>query len=333
MLYVLTFHTNIVSLTRAIAQGIHWNTENSYLTKNRKPLCVLTYQYGQWVIEYNPIPNAALATAAKAKRIMPTSKASARRWHERTGHPSMEVIKHLPEVADGIEIVDNDDDDQEQCEVCHLTTAKQQRSLRPMPRGSRPFERVHMDLIEMTPAYNGLMYAFHIHCDWCHIFRNYNINHKWEAREKLEEFRAWIRTQFGYDIAIIHVDGETALLPLLQRYERHDGFQLEISVPRTPSQNGATERSGGVMIGKARAIRIESKLPANLWPEFFNYAEYMMNRLPVRALKWKSPYQFLFEHLGRPHPRPNLSQLVLPGSKAFMRKKVIPKTHKVEPRA
>ena len=44
----------------------------------------------------------------------------------------MEVIKHLPEVADGIEIVDNDDDDQEQCEVCHLTTAKQQRSLRLM---------------------------------------------------------------------------------------------------------------------------------------------------------------------------------------------------------
>ena len=34
MLYVLTFHINIVSLTRAIAWGIHWNTENSYLTKN-----------------------------------------------------------------------------------------------------------------------------------------------------------------------------------------------------------------------------------------------------------------------------------------------------------
>jgi len=147
-----------------------------------------------------------------------------------------------------------------------------------------------MDLIEMTPAYNGAMYAFHIHCDWCRVIRNYNINHKWEAREKLQEFRAWIRTQFGYDIAIIHVDGETALLPLLKHYERHDGFQLEISVPKTPNQNGATERSGGVMIGKARAIRIDSKLPANLWPEFFNYAKYMINRLPIRALKWKSPY-------------------------------------------
>ena len=132
VLYVSTFHTNIVSLTRAIARGIHWNTENSYLTKNWKPLCILTYQYRQWVIKYNPIPNAALAMAAKAKQIMPTSKASARRWHEQTGHPSMEVIKHLPKVADGVEIVDNNDDNQEQCEVCHLTTAKQQRSLRLM---------------------------------------------------------------------------------------------------------------------------------------------------------------------------------------------------------
>jgi hypothetical protein len=46
-LYVLTFHTNIVSLTRAIAWGVHWNMENIYLTKNGKPLCALAHQYGQ----------------------------------------------------------------------------------------------------------------------------------------------------------------------------------------------------------------------------------------------------------------------------------------------
>jgi hypothetical protein len=46
MLYALTFHTNIVSLTRAIAWGVYWNIENIYLTKNGKPLCALMYQYG-----------------------------------------------------------------------------------------------------------------------------------------------------------------------------------------------------------------------------------------------------------------------------------------------
>jgi hypothetical protein len=45
-LYALTFHTNIVSLTRVIARGVYWNTKNMYLTKNSKPLCALTHYYG-----------------------------------------------------------------------------------------------------------------------------------------------------------------------------------------------------------------------------------------------------------------------------------------------
>jgi hypothetical protein len=45
-LYVLTFYTNIVFLTWAIAWGVHWNIENMYFTKNGKPLCALIYQYG-----------------------------------------------------------------------------------------------------------------------------------------------------------------------------------------------------------------------------------------------------------------------------------------------
>jgi hypothetical protein len=68
-----------------------------------------------------------------------------------------------------------------------------------------------MDLVELTPAYNGAMYAFY-------IIKNYNLINKWEARKKLNKFREWIRTQFGYNIAIIHINGETALVPLFKRY-------------------------------------------------------------------------------------------------------------------
>jgi hypothetical protein len=51
-----------------------------------------------------------------------------------------------------------------------------------------------MDLVELILAYNGAMYAFHIHYNWCHVIRNYNLINKWETREKLEEFREWVRT-------------------------------------------------------------------------------------------------------------------------------------------
>jgi hypothetical protein len=101
----------------------------------------------------------------------------------------MEAITYLPNMAKGVEITPSIKGDNELCETCYLTTIKKQWSRQPIPQGSCLFERVHMDLVELTLAYNRAIYAFHIYCDWYHIIRNYNLINKWEACEKLKEFR------------------------------------------------------------------------------------------------------------------------------------------------
>ena len=66
----------------------------------------------------------------------------------------------------------------------------------------------------------------------------------------------------------------------------------------TPAQNSAAERSGGVIMVKACAIRIEAKLPEDLWPEMVRTAGYLANRLPSKSLDWKIPYEKL--HFAQP---------------------------------
>ena len=43
---------------------------------------------------------------------------------------------------------------------------------------------------------------------------------------------------------------------------------------------------GGLLIQRARALRIAARLPANLWPEVFKTAGYLNNRKPKKILGW-----------------------------------------------
>ena len=77
------------------------------------------------------------------------------------------------------------------------------------------------------------------------------------------------------------------------------GIILETSAPYTPAQNGSAERSGGVIINRARELRRQGQLPANLWPELVKTAAHLLNRSPIRQLVWKTPYETLHAALNR----------------------------------
>ena len=94
-------------------------------------------------------------------------------------------------------------------------------------------------------------------------------------------------------IQIFKRDGERTLGRAYKKWIKKKGIKEEISAPYTPEQNGAAERSGGVLIAKARAMRIEGNLPEDLWPEVFKSAAYITNRSPNKALNGKTPHQKL----------------------------------------
>jgi hypothetical protein len=70
-------------------------------------------------------------------------------WHKRMGHLNKEAIWHLPEAAEGVIVTGNRSTNELEplCEACHLSEIPRQISRRPMPRGTKPCERIHLDLI------------------------------------------------------------------------------------------------------------------------------------------------------------------------------------------
>ena len=63
---------------------------------------------------------------------------------------------------------------------------------------------------------------------------------------------------------VFQLDGEKALGREWDSWLATEGITENRTTPYTPDQNGAAERSGGVIFERARLIQIDSKLPDHL---------------------------------------------------------------------
>nr|GEX54768.1 ribonuclease H-like domain-containing protein [Tanacetum cinerariifolium] len=74
------------------------------------------------------------------------------------------------------------------------------------------------------------------------------------------------------------------------------GIKRELSIPRTPQQNGIAERKNRTLIEAARTMLVDSLLPILFWAETVNTACYVQNRVLVTKPQNKTHYELL---LGR----------------------------------
>ncbi|XP_021747562.1 uncharacterized protein LOC110713418 [Chenopodium quinoa] len=93
---------------------------------------------------------------------------------------------------------------------------------------------------------------------------------------------------------------------------RENGMNNNFSAPRTPQQNGVVERKNQTLEEMARTMLITSGLPRNFWAKAVNATCYILNRVTIRSIINKTPYE-LFR--GR---KPNISHLRAFGCKCFV---------------
>lgn len=326
--YVPGFLTNLVSLSRLVQKGVHWDTEKSHLHKAGIPLCYVRPFNGHWLLNCeDPVqPNAAfLVHSAQPRQTRSLPKSH---WHQILGHAGQEAIQHLPSATDGAELSDVSTDTSI-CEVCQLAKAKQvisRRTEHAEPTQS-PFDRVSYDLIPMAEANNGDKWISHFKCYQTGMNHIYTHPKKSDANEVVQEYCQMIHTRYKATIRFFRSDGERTLGTQFDQLIRSRGMVSERTASHTPAQNGHSERSGGVIITTARSMRIHAHLPENLWPEVFKTAGYLLNRTPSKTLHWKTPFEMVTGN------KPNLSHLNIYGCKAYSIKHGIPKLHKLQPRA
>jgi hypothetical protein len=104
---------------------------------------------------------------------------------------------------------------------------------------------------------------------------------------------------------------------------REQGILFEPLASDTHDQNGRAERLGGVIIAKARLIRIRAKLSHNLWQETVNTAVYLYNRTLRYANNWQTLYKRFYTYLsqqegtGNTVRKPQLAHLKAYGCRAY----------------
>ena len=90
------------------------------------------------------------------------------------------------------------------------------------------------------------------------------------------------------------------------------GISHNFFAPRTPQQNGVVERKNRSLEELARTILNDSGLPKCFWADAVSTACYVMNRVLIRPILKKTPYELMN---GR---KPNVSHLKVFGYKCYV---------------
>jgi hypothetical protein len=328
------FLTNLVCLSRFTVKNVHWDTERRHLHTNGTTFCYTEPVGGHWVLENNPSPpnrsNEFAAFAAKSAMSKSDRAAIGAEWHIMLGHVGPETIAHLEKSVDGAKVIDGPPVlTTAACETCALIKAHHVVSRRPGQSESAnyPLGRVGFDLISMHRAYNGDQWVSHFTCFFTHMDFVWTHLRKNDALSVIKEFVKLALIRYEQTVRFIRIDDEQILGIEYGNFMKMRGISTERTAPYTPAQNGKTERSGGVLTMKSRALRIQATLSCELWPEFYKAAGYLNNRTSKRSLDWLTPIEILIGE------RPKLSHFQPYGCRAYPLRHIIARKAKMEPRA
>ena len=65
--------------------------------------------------------------------------------------------------------------------------------------------------------------------------------------------------------------------------------------PRTPQQNEVIERKNRMLVDIARTMLYETKMPKYFWAEAINSACHILNRVSIRPIIKRTPYELYYE--------------------------------------
>jgi len=116
-----------------------------------------------------------------------------------------------------------------------------------------------------------------------------------EALSLIKRFVNMVRTQFGKTIKAVRSDNALELGRSNEAlsFFAETGIKHETSCIHTPQQNGVVERKHKHLLEVSRALMFQSSMPLRFWGECALRATYLINRMPTKVLKGKTPFEVL----------------------------------------
>ncbi|KAK1696557.1 hypothetical protein QYE76_013254 [Lolium multiflorum] len=115
-----------------------------------------------------------------------------------------------------------------------------------------------------------------------------------ETHREFITFAKKAQRTYESEIKAIRTDNGTEFKNYtMQEFVDDEGIKHEFSAPYTPQQNGVVERKNRTIIEMARTMLSEFNSPHNFWGEAISTAVHYSNRLFLRPLHNKTPYELL----------------------------------------
>ncbi|GJY01647.1 retrovirus-related pol polyprotein from transposon TNT 1-94 [Tanacetum coccineum] len=173
-----------------------------------------------------------------------------------------------------------------------------------------------MDLFgpSIIRSYGGNLYTLVIVDDYSMYTLTRFLKNKTEAFEQFEIFSRKIQNQLRCSIVSIRTDHDREFDNEVQFGEfcNANGITHNFPAPRTPQSNGVVERKNRTLQDMSRTMLNEQSLPQKFWCNAVDTLTYILNRILIRAILGKTPYELL---RGR---KPTLDYFKVFGSKCFI---------------
>lgn len=160
-------------------------------------------------------------------------------------------------------------------------------------RSSYPFDLIRCDIWGPYghPTYDGKIHFLTVVDDCSRFTWIYLLKNKSEATIQIQNFFAYVQTQFNKTIKCLRSDNakELALTSFLQEH----GTIHQFSCPYRPQQNSVVERKHQYLLNEARALMFQGNLLTKFWGDSVCTAAHLINRIPTPLLDDKSPFEVL----------------------------------------
>jgi len=226
-------------------------------------------------------------------------------WHECMGHLNWDALKKTQSTTSppivGIRF-DESEPPHSKCEGCIAGKSKCRayKSSASGSKSAKPIERIHSDLMgPMDPKsiVGGFEYACVFTCDYSRHVWVYLMWEKSQTFRVFKKFKALAENLTGHKMKFFRSDrGGEFMSHEFTEFLEQEGITHKTSAPRTPQQNGTTERMNQTILGGARAMLHHAGMTLGFWSEAVHVAAHILNRSPRSGLDWKTPFELLFGH-------------------------------------
>ena len=218
-------------------------------------------------------------------------------WHQRYGHLGVQNLKKLvnDNLVDGLDF--DAKKDISFCEPC--ANGKHHREKFPktsLTKASKPLELVHSDVCGKmnVPSLGGAEYFLTFIDDNTRYVWTYVLQRKDQVFEKFLEWKCYVENLLDSKLKILRTDnGGEYCSDKFNKYLISEGVRHEKTVPKTPEQNGVSERMNRTLVEMIRSMLSNAELPHSFWAEALNTATYLRNRSPSTANNGMTAFESL----------------------------------------